>query len=380
MDASGLETAGDPDSPVLEVTAGYVRIHQLKGTSDGSDPNGGDMVILELWKIDESFHAIEGGSTWRFLPGAAEASLPDKGAWRLLGFDDGSWLAGAAPIGYGDPGIVTDLSLLDPPMRYNYTSVFFRQTFDLANPAAVNQLTARTDYDDGFVLWINGTEVLRLNVPGLEGDPVDFDDLAASGHDSGLPEEYSLPDPAGYLAAGTNVVAAHIFNNSLSSSDLKFELSLFDPMAPDLRPPALELVVPAAGTTIRRLTQIGATFTEAVAGVDAADLLVGGKAAASVTGEAAGPYVFSFDEPAEGNVEVAWSAGHGIRDLADPPNPFGEAAGPTPSIPTHLSATSSSTRSWRSTDRGSSTRTATSPTGSRSTTWAPRRSTSPAGP
>ncbi|UCG55744.1 MAG: PASTA domain-containing protein, partial [Phycisphaerales bacterium] len=57
MDRNGFATAGAADSPVLEVTQGYIRIHQLQGNSnDGPggprDGNGGDMVILELWKIE----------------------------------------------------------------------------------------------------------------------------------------------------------------------------------------------------------------------------------------------------------------------------------------------------------------------------------------
>jgi hypothetical protein len=57
MDHRGFAINGPPDSPILEVTQGYIRIHQLQGNSnDGPgglrDGNGGDMVILELWKVD----------------------------------------------------------------------------------------------------------------------------------------------------------------------------------------------------------------------------------------------------------------------------------------------------------------------------------------
>ena len=56
MDENGMPTV-DPSSPVLEVTQGYIRIHQLQGNSnDGPggprDANGGDIVILELWTVD----------------------------------------------------------------------------------------------------------------------------------------------------------------------------------------------------------------------------------------------------------------------------------------------------------------------------------------
>lgn len=57
MDEHGLATDGFPNSPILEVTQGYIRIHQLQGNSnDGPggprDGNGGDIVILELWKVE----------------------------------------------------------------------------------------------------------------------------------------------------------------------------------------------------------------------------------------------------------------------------------------------------------------------------------------
>jgi len=59
MNEHGIETEGVPNSPILEVTAGYIRIHQLQGNSnDGPggprDGNGGDLVILELWRTEST--------------------------------------------------------------------------------------------------------------------------------------------------------------------------------------------------------------------------------------------------------------------------------------------------------------------------------------
>lgn len=55
-----MVTSGDPDSPTLDVTQGFLRIHQLQGNSNDGDggprePPGGDMVILELWRIGPAF-------------------------------------------------------------------------------------------------------------------------------------------------------------------------------------------------------------------------------------------------------------------------------------------------------------------------------------
>jgi hypothetical protein len=54
MDEKGLETACAPNSPVLEVTQGHIRIHVLQGSRPGGageKDDGGDIVLLELWKV-----------------------------------------------------------------------------------------------------------------------------------------------------------------------------------------------------------------------------------------------------------------------------------------------------------------------------------------
>jgi len=66
MDENGMPTVAGPSSPILEVTQGYIRIHQLQGNSNdgpgGSrDANGGDIVILELWKVEPIENLLANG-------------------------------------------------------------------------------------------------------------------------------------------------------------------------------------------------------------------------------------------------------------------------------------------------------------------------------
>jgi hypothetical protein len=81
-------------------------------------------------------------------------------------------------------------------------------------------------------------------------------------------------------------------------------------------------VLPVPEATVGRLTQIEVRFNEAVTGLDESDLLLKGVPASAVSGVGVGPYVFEFSQPAEGTVQVAWAAGHGIQDGATPPNDF----------------------------------------------------------
>jgi hypothetical protein len=91
---------------------------------------------------------------------------------------------------------------------------------------------------------------------------------------------------------------------------------------PDLIAPTVRRLLPSAGITLPALTQIEVDFSEGVTGVDASDLQINGSPAASVNALAPDAYVFSFTPPGTGTVQVAWSASHGIKDLAANANPF----------------------------------------------------------
>jgi hypothetical protein len=55
------------------------------------------------------------------------------------------------------------------------------------------------------------------------------------------------------LVDGDNVVAAQVFNSSITSNDLRFDMDIIDPFGPDRGPPAVIETVPAPGTIVNRL-------------------------------------------------------------------------------------------------------------------------------
>ncbi|HQJ53747.1 MAG TPA: CotH kinase family protein, partial [Planctomycetota bacterium] len=257
---------------------------------------------------------IPKAADWKYAKGLGEASSPGD-AWRADAFDDEAWLSGRAPFGYGEPiDFGTELS----DMRHNYTTLFLRRAFTVASPDAVNDLAADVHYDDGFILWINGREVLRVNAPAVPA----YDAVAPVAIEP-TPASMGLGEPRDYLRAGENVLAVQVFNQSLASSDLVFDLRLYDPIGSDTTPPAVASIVPVEGAVVRSLVRIEVTFTELVAGVDASDLRINGEPAAAVAGTGAGPYAFTFGQPPDGEVQVAWAPGHGITDAAETPNAFG---------------------------------------------------------
>ncbi|RYD72017.1 MAG: hypothetical protein EOP84_23890, partial [Verrucomicrobiaceae bacterium] len=80
--------------------------------------------------------------------------------------------------------------------------------------------------------------------------------------------------------------------------------------------PTQSTLTPSAGATVSSLTSVSVSFSEAVAGIDASDLLINGEEANAVSGSGAGPYVFTFTQPTPGTVSVAWEVDHGITGLS----------------------------------------------------------------
>ena len=91
-----------------------------------------------------------------------------------------------------------------------------RQSFTLsaADIASVPKLMLNIDYNDGFIVWINGVQVANVHDP----DTVAYNPLTSELHTAGVPELIGLPNPSGYLVVGTNVMAIQAFNVSKGSS------------------------------------------------------------------------------------------------------------------------------------------------------------------
>ncbi|HYV30507.1 MAG TPA: CotH kinase family protein, partial [Candidatus Binatia bacterium] len=92
--------------------------------------------------------------------------------------------------------------------------------------------------------------------------------------------------------------------------------------AADTTPPTVIRLLPETGASVVELRQIEVFFSEDVQGVDASDLRINGVAATNLSPVTASQYRFAFSQPATGLVQIAWAAGHGITDLAVPPNSF----------------------------------------------------------
>jgi spore coat protein CotH len=159
------------------------------------------------------------GSSWSYFKGVEEPSVV-AGDWRLDGFSETSWQTGDASIGYGEDFIVTDLT----DMRDGYSTVYLRKTINITDPSWFRSFLLNAQYDDGINVWINGTHVVSVNVPGAE---LPYNATASSAIENINFVPLDLGDPLSYLVAGDNVIAVQLLNASIGgSSDAFFDASL----------------------------------------------------------------------------------------------------------------------------------------------------------
>ena len=180
---------------------------------------------------------IPAGATWKYLDDGSDQGS----AWQTPGFNDSSWLAGPAHLGYGDGDEETVLSF-GPNASNKYITTYFRHEFSVANPANIVDLTLKLLDDDGSVVYLNGIEVLRNNMP--TGN-VNYLTPAAGavGPRENHFDYFSLAPSL--LLAGTNILAVELHQSSGTSSDISFDLELLgDLPAAVVRGPYLQMAGP----------------------------------------------------------------------------------------------------------------------------------------
>lgn len=174
--------------------------------------NIGSNDLTMIPRLDASYVLIAGNSDWRYLPGAGE--IPR--GWNEPGFDDSAWPEGPAGIGYGDGDDLTELA----DMRGNYISVYCRKAFRVDCPGEISLVGLSAIYDDGIVLYLNGEEIGRANMPGGSVSRLTRANSAVESAFATLEIDGRL------LRRGENVLAVSVHNASSNSSDLSFMLSL----------------------------------------------------------------------------------------------------------------------------------------------------------
>lgn len=153
--------------------------------------------------------------------------------WRTqINYSDSTWTDGTPPDttkagGVGFERNTSETTSGVPYISYNVeskmhtknASVYIRIPFtvDAQQLAEWNYMTLKMRYDDGFIVYLNGTEVYRKNFSTFSTPS--WNSRASTGHENSVQESFSLNNYLNVLQSGTNLLAIHGLNESTSSSD-----------------------------------------------------------------------------------------------------------------------------------------------------------------
>ncbi len=197
-------------------------------TLDGSDPR---IPGTTGAPVDETRLVADGNGKRVLVP-----TGPISDAWRGgQTFDDSGWTPGMGGVGFErSSGYETYFKIDVQGQMYNRnTTCYIRIPFNVSaqDLAGISRLALKVRYDDGFVAWLNGTEVTRKNCTGAptwnSAASTTNDDSAAVNF-----EDFDITAQAGLLRPEENILAIQALNNTTTSSDLLLAVELVSSAAP----------------------------------------------------------------------------------------------------------------------------------------------------
>ena len=137
------------------------------------------------------------------------------------GFIDGEGLGAGFETRSGPFDPLISINVIDAMLSIN-PSIYLRYHFEVPAGPQFKTLTLGMRYDDGYVAYLNGTEIARRNAPSI----VAWDAIATKSHldlEGVEFENLDLSEFLGLLQLGENVLAIHGMNRTKGGSDLLIE-------------------------------------------------------------------------------------------------------------------------------------------------------------
>ncbi|HEY5912518.1 MAG TPA: hypothetical protein VJA21_18095 [Verrucomicrobiae bacterium] len=200
---------------------------------------------------------VDHSGQWQYHKG----TTTPQSNWKLAGaILNSTWLSGPGGFGYGSTVSETNqcgtvLWDMKGTAATNYTTLYMRQAFTVPDGLNTNlHLFLRTDWDDGYIAWLDGVHLTNNASPNPPNEPAHnavASNAAGGGHESsgGQTPNPAVTNDLGVVAsrlpAGEHVLAIVGLNMSQTSGDFVQVADLF--LNSVAEPPA---VTNAVGGTI----------------------------------------------------------------------------------------------------------------------------------
>lgn len=171
------------------------------------------------WSSAQYETIVNKKSEWKYLDDGSDQGT----AWKENDFDDSSWTLGSGKFGYGDEDEDTTISF-GGDSNNKYVTTYFRKDFNIDD---ISALTGALSFDllrdDGAIVYLNGKEIIRSNLPLGNINANTLALTFASGDEEVSYFNFLIAE--GELKEGNNTIAVEVHQSQTNSSDLGFDLS-----------------------------------------------------------------------------------------------------------------------------------------------------------
>ncbi len=175
-------------------------------------------VTYELNSFQKGVFPITVNSLWKYdTTGTALGTN-----WKDLAYNDSLWDFGSTIADYGNGNEQTVLDF-GPNSSNKYPTHYFRHNFDVENADFIDSLKFKLLRDDGAVVYVNGVEAFRQNMPS---GPVAFSTLAPSTVSGSNETTYFEEIVSSNFVEGENLIAVEVHQRDVFSSDLSFDMEV----------------------------------------------------------------------------------------------------------------------------------------------------------
>ena len=150
------------------------------------------------------------------------AGTAPPAGWNTNGFDDSAWSTGNAVLGFPSTAVATNIDTFATTSLRAKTA-YFRKTFQVADVSKVTRLAITAVANDGAVVYVNGVEVARQNMPA---GTITFDTFASTARSAATANANPIvvDIPLNLLVDGTNTVSVETHLNYRNTPDVTFDL------------------------------------------------------------------------------------------------------------------------------------------------------------
>ena len=250
---TAIYTSGSGSSGTVNTTA--MNDFSMSGT--GSYTNGrtsaygNDNSSIQSVDVDSGptvTSLLTPGGMWRYYSlNNYNAAPPNVSSlnWTHDTYNDaGNWTNTANnsnAFGYNEPSV-------NSPSQTNRETYYLRRDVSISNPSQYSTITLTAKYDDGAVVYVNGVEVARMNMP--TGTLVYGTN--PSSNRNYTDGDFVIDLPASSFSNGNNQIAVALYQGTSSTVDFYFNMELDGNIVdPTFNSSSANLIMPAGTNTVK---------------------------------------------------------------------------------------------------------------------------------